>query len=68
MSDRRADLIQALLEIKGMHAVFRKRAKKKKKENVRKGKNIWNFGQKFTEIENILKKGRWLLVVSHNKQ
>ena len=28
MSDRRADLIQALLEIKGMHAVFRKRTKK----------------------------------------
>ena len=57
MSDRRADLIQALLEIKGMHAVFRKRAKK----NVKKGENIWNFGQKCTEIENILKKGRWLL-------
>ena len=64
MSDRRADLIQALIEIKGMHAVFRKRAKKK---NIKKGKNIWNFGQKCTEIENILKKGRWLLVVAHNK-
>ena len=63
MSDRRADLIQALLEIKGMHAVFRKGQKK----NVKKRKNIWNFGQKCAEIENILKKGRWLLVVAHNK-
>ena len=48
MSDRRADLIQALLEIKGMHAVFRKRAKKK---TLKKGKIFEILGKNVQKLK-----------------
>ena len=45
---------------------LRKMAKKKKK--VKKGENIWKFGQKCTKFEDILKKGRWLhVIIARNK-
>ena len=40
--------------------------------NVKKGKkkqqNIWNFGQRCTKFENILKKGRLLCVINAYKK
>ena len=49
----------SILESKGMRAIFQKKGKKK---IVKKGQNIWKFGQKCTKFENILKKGRRLLI------
>ena len=43
-------LAEPILESKGMHVIFRKRAKK--------GKIFENLGKKITKFENILKKGR----------
>ena len=41
-------------------------AKKKKKK--KKMQSIWNFVQKCTKYENIMKKSRWLCVILvHNK-
>ena len=42
-----------ILETKGMLGIFQKKCKK----NGQKGQNIWKFVQKYTEFENILKKG-----------
>ena len=39
-----------------MRAIFQKKDKKEQK-NVKKGQNIWKFGQQCTKFENILKKG-----------
>ena len=37
-------------------------------KRAKKGQNIWKFGQKCTEFENILKKSRWLhAIITHNK-
>ena len=33
-----------------MHVIFQK----KRQINVKKGQNIWKFGQKFARLENIL--------------
>ena len=63
MSDRRADLIQALLEIKGMHAVFRKRAKKK---TLKKGKIFEILGKNIQKLKIFWKKAGDCLV-AHNK-
>ena len=47
------ELTGPILESKGMCAIFQKKCKSKK------GQNIWKFRQKFTKFENILKKNRW---------
>ena len=55
-----------ILESKGLRAIFRKKGKKKGKENVKKGQlgqNIWKFGPTCTKFENILKKGKWLRAI-----
>ena len=31
----------------------------------KKEQNIWKFGQKYTKFENILKKGRYCVQLSH---
>ena len=42
------------LKRKRMHAIFQK----KRQKTVKKGQNIWKFGQKCTNFENVLKKGK----------
>ena len=40
----------------------------KEQINVKKGQNIWKFGQKCLKFENFLKKWRWLhAIIAHNK-
>ena len=57
-----------------MRAIFQKKCKKKKKKKkkkdkkIKKGQNIWKFGQECTKGENILKKSRWLrTIIARNK-
>ena len=46
---------------KGMHAIFQKKGEK--------GENIWKFGQKYTRIEHILKKGSLMCAtIAHMKK
>ena len=50
-----------------MRAIFQKKVKNMLK-NVKKGQNIWKFGQRCTKFENILKKGKWLrAIIARNK-
>ena len=36
--------------------------------NVKEGKNIWKFGEKYTKFENVLKKSRWFhAIIVRNK-
>ena len=46
------------------HDFLERRKNKAKKKFVKKGENIWKFGQKYTKFENTMKKGRLLLLLS----
>ena len=53
-----------ILKSKGVGVIFQK----KSTEMLKKGQNIWEFGQKCTKFEYILKKGRRLRpTIEHNK-
>ena len=45
-----------ILERRGMHAIFQKK-------RAKKGQIIWKFEQKWTKLENILKKGSLMCVI-----
>ena len=54
-----------ILKSKGVGVIFQK----KSTEMLKKGQNIWEFGQKCTKFEYILKKGRRLRPkIEHNKR
>ena len=53
-----------ILQSKYMRAIFGKKGKSRAK-NVKKGQNIWQFGQKCTKFENNLKRAGDCVRLSH---
>ena len=54
-----------ILESRGHPCDFSENGQKRQKslKKDEKGQDIWKIGQKYTKLENILKKGRWFCAI-----